>query len=264
MEKKLHIISWSGGKDSTASVILAHENGDPVDLIIMCVVDFDKSRGISGEHPEHIAWVMNYAKPLFENWGYKVVIISPEHDYIHFFYHIITKSKKPERNGKLGGFLLGGMCRMTEQKTDTIHRYISQLTKEREEYVGIAIDEPERLERLNEKKGKVSLLEKYSYTEQMAKDICERYGLLSPIYKISKRGGCWFCPNQKIQEFAYLKKNYPHLWRELEKLDAEPNKCSEGFKYGKTLKQIDAEVEGYTSIELNQISIFDYLEEMQQ
>ena len=29
-----YIASWSGGKDSTASIILAHEHNEPLDLII--------------------------------------------------------------------------------------------------------------------------------------------------------------------------------------------------------------------------------------
>lgn len=31
---KKHIASFSGGKDSAATVILAHEHGDPLDTII--------------------------------------------------------------------------------------------------------------------------------------------------------------------------------------------------------------------------------------
>lgn len=47
-----YIASWSGGKDSTASIILAHENNEPLDFIIFSEVMFDKN--ISGELPEHI------------------------------------------------------------------------------------------------------------------------------------------------------------------------------------------------------------------
>lgn len=215
MEEKLHIVSWSGGKDSTASIILAHENGDPIDLIVMCVVYFDKKRGIYGENPDQMAWVLGYAKPLFENWGYKVVLVPTRYDYVHFFYHIITSSPKPERNGKFAGWLLGGMCRMTEQKTRAIHNYLKTLATDRIEYVGIAVDEPDRLQRLKEKKGKISLLEKYNYTEQHAKDLCEKYGLLSPIYGVAKRGGCWFCPNATVPEAASIRKNIRTFGRNL-------------------------------------------------
>lgn len=47
-----HIISWSGGKDSTATIILAHEHNEPVDVILFSEVMFNDT--ISGELPEHI------------------------------------------------------------------------------------------------------------------------------------------------------------------------------------------------------------------
>lgn len=53
--------------------------------------------------------------------------------------------------------------------------------------MGIAIDEPKRLEKL-QGTNKISLLEKYNYTEQMAYELCKKYGLLSPIYEFSFRG----------------------------------------------------------------------------
>lgn len=55
-----YIASWSGGKDSTASIILAHENGEPLDMIIFAEVMFNES--ISGELPEHIEFVHKAAK----------------------------------------------------------------------------------------------------------------------------------------------------------------------------------------------------------
>lgn len=68
-----HIASFSGGKDSTATIILAHEHGDPLDQIIFAEVMFDQE--ISGELPEHIDFVKNKCIPLFESWGYKVEIL---------------------------------------------------------------------------------------------------------------------------------------------------------------------------------------------
>ena len=55
MQEKKCIATWSGGKDSTASIILAHEHNEPLDLIIFSEVMFDK--GISGELPEHIDFI---------------------------------------------------------------------------------------------------------------------------------------------------------------------------------------------------------------
>lgn len=65
------------------------------------------------------------------------------------------------------------------------------------QYIGIAIDEPQRLERLKiGKPKKISLLEKYEYTEQMAFDVCKKNNLLSPIYDFAPRGGVGFVQMQ--------------------------------------------------------------------
>lgn len=59
-------VSWSGGKDSTASIILAHLHGDPVDSIVFAEVMFDIVNGISGENPQHIDFinvVIPFSKP---------------------------------------------------------------------------------------------------------------------------------------------------------------------------------------------------------
>lgn len=258
-----HIVSWSGGKDSTATIILAHEHGLPIDLIVISLLWFDKKRQIYAEYPEHVKWIFEYAIPLFESWGYPVKVVTPKEDYLHHFFHVVTKSKKhPERNGKRSGFLLGGMCKMSDAKVTTIRRFLKNLDFEYEEYVGIAVDEPVRLKRLEKKPGKISLLKRYDYTEPMARAKCEEYGLLSPSYKTFKRGGCWFCPNQSIAGFAYLKQTYPEYWEELRVLSLEENTVSRYFKYGRTFAETEKDVDEYIislQFAAAQLSLFDLI-----
>ena len=59
------VASWSGGKDSTASIILAHEHNEPLDAIVFSEVMFDLKNKISGENPRHIKFIRETAKPLF-------------------------------------------------------------------------------------------------------------------------------------------------------------------------------------------------------
>lgn len=77
---------WSGGKDSTASIILAHIHHLPITEIVFCEVMFDKSRNISGEIPEHIDFIRNIAIPIFEEWGYKIKILHADCDYMDLFF----------------------------------------------------------------------------------------------------------------------------------------------------------------------------------
>ena len=79
------------------------------------------------------------------------------------------------------------MCVINREcKMQPIHAYYKQFKDyEIVQYVGIASDEPKRLARLAKqgKISKVSLLDKYGYTENMARQKCLEYGLLSPIYR---------------------------------------------------------------------------------
>lgn len=99
----------------------------------------------------------------------------------------------------------------------------------------------------------------------MAYDLCKEYNLLSPIYEFSKRGGCWFCPNQKWAEFAHTRRHHPELWAELEKLNQEQNVVSRGFKWGKTLEEVTARVGQEIANQeaaAMQLSLFDFMEDL--
>lgn len=88
---------------------------------------------------------------------------------------------------------------------------------------------------------RVSLLDKYNCTEEDAKQLCQRAGLLSPVYTFTNRGGCWFCPNAKRKELRHLYDYHPDLWERMLELQALPNKVSEKFNRSETFSDIDAE-----------------------
>ena len=215
-EKPLYVASWSGGKDSTATIILAHEKGEPLDLIIFSEVMFDKDT--SGELPEHIEFI-HRCKKTFEEWGYPVKILRSDKTYMDAFNHIVQRSKIPERNGKRQGFPLSGKCFVNGVcKLKPIRKFEKEHPNAIH-YVGIAIDEPKRLERLNDKT--ISLLAKYGYTEADAYELCEIYDMLSPVYQYANRGGCWFCPNAKDGELRHLRDHHRELWNRLLALEEE-------------------------------------------
>ena len=79
------------------------------------------------------------------------------------------------------------------------------------EYVGIAVDEPARLERVLKTDNASAPLADFGITEEMAFKMCQEHYLLSPIYKTQKRSGCWFCHNARLDEMRDLWRNYPEL-----------------------------------------------------
>lgn len=177
-----------------------------------------------------------------------------------WFYRVLKTSKVPKRIGKIYGFPIGRFCKINSAvKVKPINEFYKHITDEFIQYVGIAADEPERLARM-QGTNRISLLERYGYTEQMAYDLCKDFGLLSPVYAFTKRGGCWFCPNCSLREYAHTKQFYPKLWSELERLSHTENLVSYGFKYGKTFAEIDAKVDKIIEneqLKRTQITLFD-------
>lgn len=216
-----YIASFSGGKDSTASVILAHEYNEPLDLIIFSEVMFDKN--ISGELPEHIDFIKKKCIPLFESWGYEVKILHAKLTYMDIFLRQPTRGKR-FGTGMITGFPMSGRCQINKSvKVLPIKQFLKGYVEEFTQYIGIAIDEPIRLDRVVRTTNQISLLQKYKYTERMAFDLCKKYDLLSPIYDFAPRGGCWFCPSARDCELRHLRNNHRDLWDKLLELENTPN-----------------------------------------
>lgn len=220
-----YICAWSGGKDSTSNIILAREHNEALDLIVMSEVMFDKNRGISGENPLHMEFVKNVAIPTFKSWGYEVVVVRADKDYLDMFYHIIDKPRKHlEHKGKYYGFCLPGFCSIKRDlKIKPMNQYLASLEEDYIQYLGICADEPKRLASMKKRNAGISLLEKYGVNQSMAKELCLSYGLYSDGYELSKRGGCFFCPYAKLEEHQYLKEKDPETWKKFVSLEKEEN-----------------------------------------
>ena len=244
LERK-YVCCWSGGKDSTASIILAHLNNEPLDIIVFAEVMFDKEHNISGENPKHMEFIRNIAKPLFESWGYEVHILRAKKDYLDIFNHIIEKpTKHIEHKGMKFGFPNSGLCGVKRDcKEKPIKDFLKSLNEPYTRYVGICIDEPKRLKSLHKDKNQISLLEKYNYTEEMAMKLCRDYGLLSPCYETSKRGGCWFCQHAKLAEHKAIRECNRKAWERFIALEEEDNVAFNKWNvYGTTLKERERQI----------------------
>ena len=244
-----YIASCSFGKDSLASILLAIEHGDPLDECVYCEVMFDKE--ISGEIPEHTDFIYSKAIPFLERHGIKTNVLRSEWTYVDHFNFVITRG---DRKGMLRGFPICGICSICRDcKLPPIKKYIRTLPTDAVQYVGIAKDEQERLVRLDGKK--ISLLDKYGVTESVAREICKKHELLSPIYEFTDRGGCWFCPNAKEKELRHLYDHHKDLWNQMLRLQAIPNKASELFNRKLRFDEIDE----IFKMDDAQMTIYDFI-----
>jgi 3'-phosphoadenosine 5'-phosphosulfate sulfotransferase (PAPS reductase)/FAD synthetase len=247
-----YVCSLSFGKDSIATLLLALEHGEPLDAVIYVECMFDHERGISLEEPRHIRWIYDVAIPRLKELGVDVIVLRDESDYVKEFHRKVSSGK---RYGLLRAFPMGSRCHIQRNlKLRPINKfYRDGFLKDGfniVSYVGIAIDEVERVASLGKSESarvkKESLLVKYGYTETMALLKCHEYGLLSPIYfSGSGRNGCWCCPNKHVSQFVSLRNNNPELWGELKLLDEIPNKCSDRFRYDQSLSDLERNMDDW-------------------
>lgn len=245
-----YIASLSFGADSMATVILAHIHNEPLDAALYCEVMFDKT--ISGEVPEHRDFIYFTAIPALEKWGIKTIVLRSESTMKDVFY--TRRTEKSRYCGKYIGFPMVGKCELQKRlKLRPIHAFLTD-HPDAVQYVGIATDEKKRLRRLDGKR-KISLLAKYGLTQNDARELCNEYGLLSPIYSFAKRGGCWFCPNAQDQELRHLRTHHSELWNELLRMSKEPDLVRPGgFRVDESLE----EIEDRFYWEEQQMNVFDF------
>lgn len=216
-----------------------------MDVIIFSEVMYDAANGISGESPSLIDFVKHKAIPMFESWGYDVLVLRANKDYLDVFNRVIEHPRKyASHKGMKYGFAISGLCSVKRDcKLKPINDFYSSLDDAYTEYVGIAVDERVRLHRMHKHPQKLSLLEKYGYSEEMAKELCEEYGLLSPTYDFTNRSGCWFCPNAKVEEHKEILRRYPDVWAEFVSLEKQEGVAQPKWNvFGDTLTERDMKV----------------------
>lgn len=256
-----YIASVSFGKDSLAMLIEVIKRKLPLDYVIFCDIKFNDK--ISGEHPLMSEWIPKAETLLKDKLGIEVIHLTAKKNFTEQFY---TVKQKGNHKGRLYGFpyTIGAWCN-GRLKLDPINNFIKGIIKEYgavTEYIGIAKDEPKRLERykqLETKNHKYITLADFNISEAKAFEICQENNLLSPKYKKSYRGGCWFCPKQSLNDLWNLWKDYPDYFDMLEEMEKD---SFNSFKPNLTLKQIRAKFESGKQYKKKpiQYSIFDYVE----
>lgn len=226
----MNIVSFSGGKDSTAMLIRALELGYKIDEIIFIDVRFNDE--IGGELPE----MYDYIDKIEKYINRPITRIKSEWT---FESHFFRKKKKGKYMGQIYGFpfiaIGNGWCN-DRLKLNPIRNYKRKLKKEKKDYtmfLGIASDEPKRLAKLG--KNERSLLAEWGWTEQDCLDYLKDKGMENPLYKKFKRTGCWFCPKQNQKSLKIIYDDYPELWNKL--LELEPY-SPVNFKPNKTVKEL--------------------------
>ena len=201
----MNVFNLSFGKDSMATLILAAEQGIPIDRVMYCEIKFNDE--ISGEHPLMAEWIPTAEKRLKELFG-----ITVDHAYsgVSFEEQFYKVKQKGNHVGDRYGFpfVIGAWCN-DRLKLGAISKYQAQFgNDEITQFVGIAYDEQLRwarmLKKQTDKRKYRSLLVEQKLTEQDAFEICKRYDLLSPMYGVDGiyMGGAGFARSNALQTFT--------------------------------------------------------------
>lgn len=242
MKETVYVLSESFGKDSMAMLDEIIRRKLPLDYVIHCDIKFNNE--ISGEHPLMAEWIPYAEKKIKEVYNIDIIHLTAKKNFVEQFY---TVKQKGNRSGLRYGYpyTIGAWCN-SRLKLDPIQNFIQFIKKQGfkiVEYIGIAKDEPQRLQRYKEletSNHKYVTLADLGIDEITAMDICEKNGLLSPKYKNSFRGGCWFCPKQSMWDLYQLWKNYPKYFEILVEMEKDSFNT---FKPNKSITQIKQDFE---------------------
>lgn len=221
-----HIASVSFGKDSLAMLLLLIEKQYPLDEVMF----YD-----TGMEFNAIYNLEKQLQPILQQHNIQYVRLTPENPFLYDMLQRPVNSK--EKGQHLGYGWCGGLCRWgTSNKTKALDGYAKQ--KNAMVYVGIAVDEPERVERINKCKFKSAPLAEWNITEKQALQYCYDHGYNwsengIELYNILDRVSCWCCCNKNKKELRNMREYLPTYWQKLLNLQGQLERPMKKFKTDK-------------------------------
>ena len=206
--KEKHIVSFSGGKDSTAMLLKMIENNMKIDEIIFC----DTGKEFK-EMYDHIAEVGKMV-------DIPITVLKSEKSFEYWmFEHIKTKGKNKGQAGYSWSDFRNRWCTQALKK-QVIRKYLRKYKDYKIiEYHGIALDESYRANKNKEKNCRYPLIE-WQMTEKDCLEYCYSKGLdWQGLYKKLGRVSCWCCPLKSLKELKVIYEEYPQYWEQLKEWD---------------------------------------------
>ena len=208
-----HAVSLSGGKDSSALLLLMMEKEMPID----CVLYADTGM----EFPEMEAHIAKLDDLLCRERGIHITTLRHPKGFEWLMFDRPVK-REAGRSPKGYGWPLGAPGRRWctgHLKQHLIAREVNRLKREKNalNYIGIAADEAHRCK--DDQYNCYPLVE-WGITEAQALQICYDRGFdFGGLYDIYRRASCWCCPLQRIGELRKLRTYHPELWARLRVMD---------------------------------------------
>lgn len=206
-----YVASLSCGKDSLAMILRLIEERRPLTHCVM----FD-----TGMEFQSIYDTLERLKPVLEENNIELTVLTPKTHYLEeMLLRVVNKGTERER---YGWEWCGGMCRWrTHDKIRDINRYLKSLG-DYTQYIGIAVDEPERIKKEN---NKVYPLVEWNMTEKDCLQYCYDRGYTWAengirLYDMLDRVSCWCCANKNLKELRNMYYYLPEYWYKLKALQS--------------------------------------------
>ncbi len=240
-----NFISFSGGKDSTAMLLMMLERGESIADIVF----FDTGWEFP-EMYEHLERVEQFT-------GRKITRLQSPNS----FYHLLLDKETFYRSGlqkgelkKVGyGWPTAYVRWCTGEKIRALNGY-----SRGQSYcqhmgiiyycVGFSLDECQRAESDNQirlrKRGNLKRypLFEYGATGSQAMEYCRERGFdWGGLYDLFGRVSCFCCPLKSLEELRRLREHRPELWKKMLQWEAKmPTEKHKRFKGESTVSQLDA------------------------
>ena len=229
MNTPSQVISLSGGKDSTAMLLLMLERGENIADIVF----FDTG----WEFPQ----MYDHLHDLENLIGRKITRLHPrlpahtlteKHPFDYLFSEVPVRKRVTKEIRFYGrGWPHPQRRWCTGVKQDAIKAHVLGLTHRQSistplyQCIGFAADEEKRVHGRTKQSStyitqRFPLIE-WGVTEADALKLCHNYGFhWGGLYKHFSRVSCFCCPLQSLNELRKLRKYYPALWQRMLFMDA--------------------------------------------
>lgn len=266
MIEQNNVFSLSGGKDSTAMLLMAIERGIPIHSVVF----FDTGWEFPGMY-DHInllekrtglkIWRLHSRLP-FDYWMFHRPIIANMTALKKLSLPDLQKKFEtmreyqtmpdimPQSKVLLRRMLKGKVYRYgnswpspgrrwcTREKVNTLNYFMKPIPNP-VSCIGYAADESHRIKDDSKYPGRYPLIE-WGVTEADALQYCYdheyRWG---GLYEHFSRVSCYCCPLQRIGDLRTLRKHYPDLWTNTLEMDAARPEHNRGFKDYKTVHDFE-------------------------
>jgi 3'-phosphoadenosine 5'-phosphosulfate sulfotransferase (PAPS reductase)/FAD synthetase len=246
-----NVVSFSGGKDSTAIVLLLTEKEIEIEEIIF----FD-----SGWEWDEI---VVHNRDLEKYLNRKITRLKPENSFEWWMYEKEIDGPNYKNKGK--GWPRFNLRWCTGVMQTTIRNYLKKFGDVYYNHVGICYDEGYRLAKRPKnhfERFKYPLIE-FKIKESEAKQICFDHGFdFGGLYQYMESTSCWCCPLQPLSSLRNLFRNFPHKWQqllEMGKKTSTPFKIGKNVSDGKYLEEYDLRFRKELWNEMNQRKITEFL-----